>query len=107
MLFLLQLQKKTFTDLNGKKCLQKVSIKDSQNTFMIIANTAVELEERLKIRKNANNPTQPFMLIVQYQIHYKSWFILMNQNMYFFSIIKALDMCFKTYQVFNIECVGL
>lgn len=56
--------KKTYTDISRKKCLHKFSIKDSQNSFMLIVNIAVELEETLKIRKHGKNPIQPFMLIV-------------------------------------------
>ncbi|KAF0705582.1 Uncharacterized protein FWK35_00030576, partial [Aphis craccivora] len=35
----------------------------SQNSFMIVANTAIELEEILKTRKTAKNPIQPCLLI--------------------------------------------
>lgn len=96
--------RKTSIDLNGKKCLHKFSIKDSQNTFMIIANTTVELEEILKIRRNANNPIQPCLLIVGTIPNPLQIMVYFDESKYiFFSILKALDMCFKTYHVFNIE----
>lgn len=96
--------KKTFTDLNGRKCFHKFSIKDSQNTFMIVANTGIELEEILKIRKNAKNPIQPCLLIVSTISNVSQIIIYFDEPKYVvFSIIKALDMYFKMYHLFNIE----
>lgn len=96
--------KKTITDLNGKKSLHTFSIKDSQNTFMIIANTAIELHEIMKSRKNANHPIQPCLLIVGTISKPSQIMIYFDESKYvFYSIIKALDMCFKIYHLFNIE----
>lgn len=95
--------KKISYDSNGKKFFNTFSIKDSQNTFMIVANTAVELEEIMKIRKNANNPIQPCLLIVGTIPNPLQIMVYFDESKYiFYSIVKALDMCFKTY-VFNIE----
>ncbi|KAF0726400.1 C2H2-type domain-containing protein, partial [Aphis craccivora] len=64
MLFFLQLQKRHINS-DGNKCIIKFSIKDSQNSYVIVANTALELEEKLKARKNSNNPIQSCLLIVR------------------------------------------
>ncbi|XP_029342241.1 uncharacterized protein LOC107885144 [Acyrthosiphon pisum] len=96
--------KKAFTDLNGRKCFHKFSIKDSQNTFMIVANTAIEVEEILKIRKNDKIPIQPCLLVVGTILKPSQIMVYFDESKYvFFSIIKALDMCFKIYHLFNIE----
>jgi len=84
--------------------LHKFSIKYSQNTFIIVANTAIEIEEILKIRKNGKDPIQPRLLIVGTISNPSQIMVYFDESKYiFFSIIKALDMCFKIYHLFNIE----
>jgi len=96
--------KMTYTDSNVKKCLQKFSIKDSQNSFFIVSNTVVEIEEKLKIRRNNKNPIQPCLLIVGTIPNPSQILVYFDETKYkFFSIVKAMDMCFKIYHVFNIE----
>ncbi|XP_025407587.1 uncharacterized protein LOC112681557 [Sipha flava] len=56
--------KKAYVDSSGKRCLQKCSIKDSQNSLVMVANTIIELEENMKSRKQKNIPIQPCMLIL-------------------------------------------
>lgn len=43
--------KNTYINSDGNKCIIKFSIKDSQNSYVIVANTALEREEKLKARK--------------------------------------------------------
>lgn len=56
--------KKSSLDSNGKKSTITFSIKDSQNSFIMVASTITALEEMIKIRKSSNNPIQPCLLIV-------------------------------------------
>ncbi|KAF0703270.1 Uncharacterized protein FWK35_00034394, partial [Aphis craccivora] len=51
--------KKSITNSEGKKTTIKYSIQDSQNNFMVVAPTAVEIEEMLKRKYNAGNAIQP------------------------------------------------
>lgn len=96
--------KNSFSDSNGRKCTVKFSIKDSQNSFLMVANTAVELEEMLKLKKNKNNPIQPCLLIVGSVVNPSQILVYFDEIRYtFFSIVKALDICIKIYHVFNIE----
>jgi len=96
--------KKAYIDSSGKRCLQKCSIKDSQNSLVMVANTVVELEENMKARKQKNIPIQPCMLIVGTIINPSQIIIYFDEIKYkFFSVIKAIDLCFKIYHVFNIE----
>jgi len=96
--------KKAYIDSNGKKCLQKFSIKDSQNSLVMVANTSVELEETMKARKQKNIPIQPCMLLVGTITNPSEIIIYFDEIKYkFFSIVKAIDSCFKIYHVFNIE----
>jgi hypothetical protein len=43
--------KKAYIGSSGKRCLQKFSIKDSQNKLVMVTNTIIELEENMKSRK--------------------------------------------------------
>lgn len=70
----------------------------------MVANTVVELEENMKARKQKNVPIQPCMLIVGTIINPSQIIIYFDEIKYkFFSVIKAIDLCFKIYHVFNIE----
>jgi len=101
---LIPTNKKSSTDSQGKKTIVKYSIQDLQNSFMMIAPTAVEIEEMLKRKYNVGDTIQLCIIIVGtvcdpleilvyfYGIKYKV-----------FSPIKALDICFKIVHVFNIE----
>lgn len=96
--------RQNYVDSEGNKCIKKFSIKDSQNSYVIVAHTALELEEKLKIRKNSNNPIQPCLLIVGTIMNPSEIMVYFDELKYkFFSIVKAIDMCFKIYHVFNIE----
>lgn len=96
--------KKTYINSDGNKCMIKFSIKDSQNSYVIVANTALELEEKLKARKSSNNPIQPCLLIVGTIINPSEIMVYFDELKYkFFSIVKAIDLCFKIYHVFNLE----
>ncbi|XP_029347666.1 uncharacterized protein LOC107882231 isoform X2 [Acyrthosiphon pisum] len=96
--------KKSSIDSDGKKCLIKFSIKDSQNSFIMVSNTAIGMEEMLKLRKSNNNPIQPCLLIVGTILNPTQILVYFDDVKYkFFSIIKALDICFKIFHVFNIE----
>jgi len=96
--------KNSFSDPNGRKCTVKYSIKDSQNSFLMVANTAVELEEMLKLKKSKNNPIQPCLLIVGTVVNPSQILVYFDEIKYtFFLIVKALDICIKIYHVFNIE----
>lgn len=70
----------------------------------MVANTSVELEETMKARKLKNNPIQPCMLIIGTISNPTEIIIYFDEIKYtFFSVIKAIDLCFKMYRVFNIE----
>ncbi|KAE9530926.1 hypothetical protein AGLY_011388 [Aphis glycines] len=56
--------KKVTLDENGKKSTIKFSIRDSQNTFILVAPTAVELELIINKLKSQSNSIQPCILVV-------------------------------------------
>ncbi|KAL5234102.1 hypothetical protein ACI65C_001512 [Semiaphis heraclei] len=56
---LIPTNKKSTTNSQGKKTIIKYSIQDSQNSFMMVAPTAVEIEEILKRKYNVGDAIQP------------------------------------------------
>eukprot|EP00102_Acyrthosiphon_pisum_P026092 XP_016663302.1 PREDICTED: uncharacterized protein LOC107884853 [Acyrthosiphon pisum] len=56
--------KKSSTNAQGQKCIIKFSIQDSQNSFMMIAKTTVEVEEMIKRRFNFGDTIQPCIIII-------------------------------------------
>jgi len=95
--------KKVTHDENGKKGFIKLSIKDSQNAFIIIKPTAVEMDATLKNMSN-KGPIQPWVLVVGSLIDPKQILIYFDSIKYkMFSALKAYDMCSKIFHVFNVE----
>lgn len=56
--------KKVTLDEIGKKSTIKFSIRDSQNTFILVAPTVVELELIINKLKSQSNYIQPCILVV-------------------------------------------
>lgn len=92
-------------DDSGKKSYIKYSIKDSQNSFIKITETAMEMDAYLKkLSKNGNDPIQPCVLIVGSLFDCKEVLVYFDSIKYkLFSVLKAFDTCFKIFHVFNVE----
>jgi len=96
--------KKFSKDHNGKKCLVRYTIKDSQNSFIIFKNSVCKLEEYITVRKSEKNPIKPFILIVGTPVNPKEIVVFFDSIKYkMFSILNAIDVCFKLFHLFNLE----
>lgn len=96
--------KKVTKDENGKNNLVKYSIKDSQNTFIVFCNTASQVEEFINNRTHLKSPIQPFIIIVGSPLHPKEILVYFDSIKYkVFTIIRAIDVCFKIIHLFNLE----
>lgn len=96
--------KKVTRDHNGKVNQVKHSIKDSQNSFMVFKNSVCEIEEYITQRRNEKNPIQPFILIVGSPMHPREIIVFFDCIKYkVFSILHAIDVCFKLIHLFNLE----
>lgn len=96
--------KKITKDHNGKKCQIKYSIKDSQNSFMTFKNSVAEIEEHIVMRQNEKNPIQPFIIIVGTPTNPKEIIVFFDCIKYkLFTILSAVDVCFKLFHLFNLE----
>lgn len=96
--------KKVTLDEQGKKSTIKYSIKDSQNSFIIVSPTAVELELILEKLKKQKKNIQPCILIVGSLLNPIQILIYFDDIKYkVFSAFKAVDICLKIFHVFNLE----
>lgn len=96
--------KKVTLDENGKKSTIKFSIRDSQNTFILVAPTAVELELIINKLKSQSNSIQPCILVVGSLLYPKQVLVYFDDVKYkLLTVLKAIDVCFKIFHVFNLE----
>ncbi|CAI6373581.1 unnamed protein product [Macrosiphum euphorbiae] len=89
---LIPTNKKSSTDSQGKKTIVKYSIQDSQNSFMMIAPTAVEIEEMLKRKYNVGD--------IEYPIESVNVWLLVQK--FFYNIVNKYDKsCPLVNQIIN------
>ncbi|KAI8130050.1 hypothetical protein CVS40_0842 [Lucilia cuprina] len=77
-------------DENGAKYKKKFTIADSQESFAVVASTMDELETKLKLLKLQGRKIQPKLLVI-------------GDTYPFVSTLKAFDVLFKIFFVFNLE----
>ncbi|KAI8122559.1 hypothetical protein CVS40_6689 [Lucilia cuprina] len=95
---------KVNTDPSGSKIRKKFSIADSQNGFAILADSSQELETKIKLLQLQNRCIQPKLLIVGQLTNIKSINIYLDNIRYpFCNILKAFDILFKLFFVFNLQ----
>ncbi|XP_037820789.1 uncharacterized protein LOC119609869 isoform X1 [Lucilia sericata] len=95
---------KVNTDPSGSKIRKKFSIADSQNGFAILADSSQELETKIKLLQLQNRCIQPKLLIVGQFPSIKSINIYLDNIRYpFCNILKAFDILFKLFFVFNLQ----
>lgn len=93
--------KKSTRDENGKISLKKFSIRESQNSFVILGKTGAELEEVLSKK---NSQIQPCLLIVGEINNPKQIMVYFDGIKYIINtMIKAIEICFSIFHVFNVE----
>lgn len=97
-------QQKIRTDSTGAKLRKKFSVPDSQESFMVMADTKDELDTKLKLLKLQSRNIQPRLLIVGQLSKIMSISLYFDEISYpFLTIINAFDILFKTFFVFNLE----
>ncbi|XP_046805208.1 uncharacterized protein LOC124419499 [Lucilia cuprina] len=97
-------QLKISTDENGAKYKKKFTIADSQESFAVVASTMDELETKLKLLKLQGRKIQPKLLVIGDTLKVKQIFVYFDNLRYpFVSTLKAFDVLFKIFFVFNLE----
>lgn len=97
-------QQKIKTDSTGAKYRKKFSILDSQNSFVVLADSEEEMEAKIKLLELQGRNIQPMLLIVGDFQEIKSIFIYFNRNRYpFLKIRNAFDTLFKMFFVFDLK----
>lgn len=98
-------------DITGKRQTTKYTIQDSQQSFLYVAKTTQEIEEWINVLKSKKTAIQPFVFAIGDNItSIKEIYTYFDGIKYkFFNIIRAVDICFKIFYIFNLnfpeECV--
>ncbi|CAH0552629.1 unnamed protein product [Brassicogethes aeneus] len=89
-----------------KKTLEKCTITDSQDSFMLTGHSITEIEEKLLRQKSRQLPVQPLLVVLLEDTLFqpKQYLVYFDNVKYkFFSVISALNCCFQILHVFNLK----
>lgn len=89
----------------GLKTATKHTIKDSQESFLHIAKNVQAVEDHIEHRKRNPDNIQPLIIIVGEDIlSFKQCFLYLDDIKFpFDSFIRAVDICFKIFVLFNLK----
>lgn len=88
----------------GKKVHIKFSLKDSQNSFMLVKENIQQIEAALKSLEEKNEPIQPLIIVIGSVLDPKEILVDFDGIKFkFFTVLKAVDTCFKIFHLFNLK----
>lgn len=92
-------------DCTGKRQTTKYTIQDSQQSFLYLAKTSHEIKEWIYFLKSKKTAIQPFVFAIGDDItSIKEIYTYFDGIKYkFFNIIRAVDICFKIFYMFNLN----
>ncbi|XP_019893199.1 uncharacterized protein LOC109613118 [Musca domestica] len=93
-------------DANGNKNIQRFTVKDSQESFLYVDLTIQGLEKHIESLLQRGESIQPFILAVGDSTFstIEQCFVYLDGNLIAFeSFLKALDVCFKSFHLFNLK----
>lgn len=99
-------QKLVKVDNLGKKTVQKCTIKDSQESFLHVSNNIQQMEEYLLFRKSKAECIQPFVIAIgdEKLNSFENFYLYLDgEKLIFNNILRAVDICFKAFYLFNLE----
>ncbi|KAL1492416.1 hypothetical protein ABEB36_010668 [Hypothenemus hampei] len=92
-------------NINNKKNVTRFTIRDSQEAFLIMGDSATEIEEKIRHLKTVKTSIQPFIYGIG-----KDIFSLQQIGLYFDDVrfefknfIRAVDLCYKIMYLFNLD----
>lgn len=90
---------------NGQKNISRFTITDSQESFVLRVRSYEEAEDHLRHRKTKNLPIQPFIITIGEDItKITDCYVYFDDlKIPLKSFIRAVDICFKIYHLFNLE----
>ncbi len=108
--------KKKSQRVNGKTTYKKYTISDSQQTFLLVANSIIEANQIMDLRaaekKRNNEKIQPTVIVIMEDREPKEFYVYFDDIKYkMFTLIAAIDCCFKCFHVFDLkyplECINI
>lgn len=95
---------KTIKRNNQGKQVQKFTIEDSQESFVLICPTVAKCEEVILKKKESKIPIQPFLIVIGEMLNPQQFLVYFDDIKYTFgSFLHAFETCFKIFQVFNLN----
>ncbi|KAB0803134.1 hypothetical protein PPYR_00104 [Photinus pyralis] len=97
---------KKVTKTENKSTVQKFTIGDSQDSFIVFGKSVLEIESKLLSKKSMNQPVQPLIAVLHENEFYQAKQVIVlfdNVKYYFVNIVPALDCCFKVFHVFDFK----
>lgn len=90
---------------DGKKQVTRYTIKDSQNSFLMMRPSIEALEDSIRCLIAERMPIQPFLMVVGKHLkNINKIFVYFDEVKFEFnSVVRAVDVCFKIYHVLNLE----
>lgn len=105
--YLYPTSKFTRNDKDGKKTSGKYTIKDSQESFMFLAQNMQELDNHLQFLQKRGDRVQPFIVAVgdvKFEMPEYNYFLYLDQHLLpFTDFQRVFDVCFKSFHLFNLE----
>lgn len=92
--------------MNGKTDFGKFSMKNSQESFILISETHQSLLAHIDFLVEKGEPIQPFILGLgdPKTLRVEKFFVYLDSVMIEFNeFCRALDICFKSFHIFNVE----
>ncbi len=89
---------------DGASSVKRFTIVDSQESFILMADSVTEVEAKIERKIEAKEPIQPFLIVVLKNNAPEQFLVYFDSIYYtFLSFLAALDCCFKIYHVFNLK----
>lgn len=103
--YLVPMQRVVSKQENGRKTITRFTITDSQESFVLRVASYEEAEDHLRHRKLKNEPIQPFIIVIGEDITkiIDTYIYFDGVKIMLKSFIRAVDVCFKIYHLFNLE----
>ncbi|XP_055914007.1 uncharacterized protein LOC129947469 [Eupeodes corollae] len=104
--FLIPTQKAVKKDNTGKKRVVKFTVHSSQQAFLFLAPSVQEMDNHLEFLKSKGENIQPFILGLgdnNFNTISNFYVYLDGVKFIFNSFLRAVDICFKAFHLFNLE----
>lgn len=91
---------------DGKKHTKRFTVKDSQNSFLVVKPTNSEFDSYIAQMNKIRKITHPMLIVIAdnvFALHHEIFVYFHGIKFKLCNIVSAVDICFKIFALFNIE----